>query len=92
MTAHNHGYDPTCKETRLPNGKMVGECMTDTTNTPTPRTDAARTECFADRKGFEEAYEFMATLAETLERELAEALESRALGAVAPAPTMKEGE
>lgn len=49
----------------------------DTTNKPTPRTDAARTECFADRKGFEESYEFMATLAETLERELAEARASR---------------
>lgn len=56
------------------------------TQTPTPRTDAARTECFADRKGFEEAYEFMATLAETLERELAETLAEIAALRSAPAP------
>jgi hypothetical protein len=27
VTVHNHGVDPSCKETRLPDGRLRGACL-----------------------------------------------------------------
>lgn len=44
MTVHNHGIDPSCREVRLPNGKLQGECL-DVPPAPTPEGVEHFTNC-----------------------------------------------